>query len=204
MENILINYISAIGQSKGIVYAGANEGQEIPLCKNLTNKVYAFEPIKDDSVWSKLIKHQSEKVECFNVALTDFNGKIDFYTATNNYQSSSILKPKNHIQEFPNVGFVGKTVVEARRLDSYDFEYDVLIMDVQGAELSVLNGISNFNSLKLVIAEYTTNFLYDNACTFDDVYKKLTNNGLSFYETFGIYFNPKTKTLCGNAVFLRV
>jgi FkbM family methyltransferase len=202
---ILPEYIEKIGGSSGLIYIGANTGQEIEFCKNYTQKIYAFEPIPFDSVWGQLIKHQCEKVFCYNCALSDEEGEFEIYPSSNNFESSSLLKPKVHLSEFNWVHFADPIKVKSRRLDSFKFakECDVIIMDVQGAELKVLNGISNFDNFKLIILEYNVENTYDGACTFDELENKLTAEGFEYYESYGVYNNPNTEFYAGNAVFIR-
>jgi FkbM family methyltransferase len=205
MNATLPEYIEKIGGSSGLLYIGANSGQEIEFCKNYTQKIYAFEPIPFDSVWGQLIKHQCEKVFCYNCALSDEEGEFELYPSSNNFESSSVLKPAVHLSEFDWVKFNEPIKIKAKRLDSFDFlkDCDVIIMDVQGAELKVLNGISNYDSLKLIIMEYNIKNTYQDACTFEDFENKLNDVGFEYYESYGVYYNPNTEFYAGNAVFVR-
>ena len=55
---ILIDHVRRIGGSRGLIYVGANTGQEMGLCKQLADKIYAFEAIGEDSVWKELVKYE--------------------------------------------------------------------------------------------------------------------------------------------------
>ena len=62
---------------------------------------------------------------------------------SNNLISSSVLKPKVHLQMHPGVGFPGREEVEMDRLDNFAEEtgkFNFINMDVQGYELEVLKG----------------------------------------------------------------
>jgi FkbM family methyltransferase len=205
LNSILPEYIRKIDGSSGLIYIGANTGQEIEFCKNYTKKIYAFEPIPFDSVWGELIKHRCQNVFCYNYALSDEEGELDIYPSSNNFESSSLLKPAVHLSEFDWVKFNEPIKIKAKRLDSFDFlkDCDVIIMDVQGAELKVLNGISNYDSLKLIIMEYNIKNTYQDACTFEDLENKLNDVGFEYYESYGVYYNPNTEFYAGNAVFVR-
>jgi FkbM family methyltransferase len=205
-EKILSEYFNKIGGSRGLIYVGANTGQEIPFLKNHANKIYAFEPVGFDSVWQELLKHKDDKVECINVALSDSEQiAVDFYPASNNFESSSLLRPNESLNnEYSWLTFSDPIKVNTKRLDSYKFynNCDVLIMDVQGSELDVLNGISNFANLKIIVLEYCS-YLYENSCTFYDLNEKLSKEGFKYQETYGLYYNELTNYYAGNAIFIK-
>lgn len=81
------------------------------------------------------------------------------YRASNG-QSSSILEPLEHLKEHPDVLFEFDTLVETDVLEYYitkcTFGYgNVLVMDVQGAELMVLEGadyyVPHFDAIYLEV-----------------------------------------------------
>jgi len=205
ISEVLAHYMPKIGRSKGLIYVGANTGQELDLCKMYTNQIYAFEAIKDSSVWDVLCTHVDATTQCLNYAVSDKNGWIPMWPASNNWESSSLLKPEKHLTEFTHVKFGEPIMVSTRRLDSFTFihDCDVIIMDVQGAELQVLDGISEFTHINMIILEYISAHMYESACTFDQLYDKLTSHGFTYYESFGVYSNPHTQAYAGNAVFVK-
>lgn len=205
-DGILLKYIQSIGGSTGMVFVGANTGDELPYLKRFGTKIYVFEPITQPSVANQLNSHADNNTTIYNYAISDFNGSSVLYPATNNYQSSSLLKPTKHLEEFP-IPFIDPINVECRRLDSFDFfkSCDVLLMDVQGAELNVLNGISDFSNIKLIYCEYTSfHHLYENQCLFKDLNSKLESHGFHFCETLGTYHNPASKVVHGNAIWRKL
>lgn len=202
----LAKYIESIGGSNGIIFVGVNTGDELPYLKSICPNIYAFEPINHPSVMEQLNRHSDTNTKIFNYAISDFNGDTIMYPATNNYQSSSLLKPTKHLEEFP-IPFIEPIKVECRRLDYFDFfkSCDCLLMDVQGAELNVLNGISDFSNIKLIYCEYTSfHHLYENQCLFKDLNSKLESCGFHFCETIGTYHNPASKVVHGNAIWRKL
>lgn len=205
LDPVLNHYLDRLGRSTGLIYIGANTGQEMCLCKSLADKVYAFEAVAVPSVWNRLIQHQDHKTQCFNVALSDTEGSSLLFPSSNNFESSSLLNPGTHLTEFAWVHFGQPITVRTQRLDSFDFvnHCDTIIMDVQGAELRVLNGLTDFGNVKLIILEYTSPGMYHGAATFDEIESKLIGEGFSYEESFGVYDNPGTGVYAGNAVFVR-
>jgi FkbM family methyltransferase len=206
IDEKLEKYVQSIGGSKGIIFVGANTGDEIPFLKTISSKIYAFEPINHPSIKEQLFKYADSTVEIFNYAITDFNGNTIMYPAVNNFHSSSTLKPTKHLEEFP-VPFTEPITVECRRLDYFDFfkSCDCLFIDVQGAELNVLNGVSDFSNIKLVYCEYTSfQHLYENQCLFKDLNYKLESLGFHFCETLWAYHNPVSKIVHGDAIWRKL
>lgn len=206
IDSTLTTYMKYVQLSKGLIYVGANTGQEIPLCRTLTEKIYAFEAISDVSVWGKLITHTDSQVSCYNYALSDEEGEFEIYPSSNNYESSSLFKPGTHVTEFPHVQFsLNPITVRAKKLDSFEFvkDCDTIIMDVQGAELKVLNGLSDYSNFKLIVLEFVSKDLYIGSCTFDDILNKLTSENFTYMEAFDVYQSADASVFAGNAVFLK-
>ena len=203
----IIKYIDSIGGCNGLLYVGAGTGQELNFCKKFAKKIYAFEPITHPILWEELKKHADVNTLLYDYALSDTVGTAKIYPASNEFQSSSILQPTNNcIKEF-NLNFGLPVEVKTERLQNLSFfkECDVLFMDVQGAELKVLNGIDDFSNLKLIVTEYTNCVdIYQNACTFDDIYQKLISKGFHFCQTSGTYISPNSNLLHGNATFRKL
>ena len=73
--------------------------------------------------------------------LSNGNSEIDFNIASNEGASSSILRPGRHLEKKPNVVFNETTRLQSIRLDSMNLgPFDLIVIDVQGAELLVIEG----------------------------------------------------------------
>jgi FkbM family methyltransferase len=213
-SGILANYVKAIGGSQVLAYVGANTGVELPFIKTITNKIYAFEPVTHPVIWQALNSHKDSKTEIIDVALSNFTGEAKFYLANNNFESSSLLAPQFVEKEYPYLNFAEYTTVKTRRFDSFEFAntVDTMVIDVQGAELQVLEGITDYSNIKLIILEYTVappeHLLYKGTGTFDQIYRKLFSHGFEFCESYGAAqppgaINPVTKVVHNNAVFMK-
>lgn len=202
-DQIVQSYMERIGNSKGLLYIGANTGQEMPVLKKYAEKIYAFEPVNYPSVWNQLLTHAAEGVSFYNYALSDTTGETLFYPSSNNWESSSLFKPKFHLSEFGFVQFGDPVVIQSMRLDDFAFakDCDTIFMDVQGGELKVLNGMSDYSNLKLIILEFVSKDLYENNCVFDELYNKLSKENFVFQEVYDCWHNGDH--FAGNAVFLK-
>jgi len=138
---------------KTLVQIGASGGQELHDFINAgVTEALLIEPL--DFPFS-VLQHQLEGIPSYvpvKALISSINGKkYDFYIASNGGQSSSILEPNEHLSKFPFVSFDEKIELISCRLDTL-FLYlkneniikfdkiDMLFMDVQGAELFVLQG----------------------------------------------------------------
>lgn len=148
----------------GIIHAGGNEGEEVPLYKTYTDNIHIFEPIP----WS--FEKIDNNVKKYNVAVGSEKGTGTLLLASNN-QSSSFLSPKTHLQEHPWVSFSGQLKTEIHPIDEYEIkDCNVLNIDVQGFELEVLKGAKNtLRGIDVIFSEINEKELYENCAMLSDV-----------------------------------
>lgn len=143
---------------KGVIEVGAHWGQEYDEYKKHGVEFFVFiEPCKKahDVLQNKFGGH--DDVILFNCACGDVSGPQTMYTGpTNNGMSNSLLKPKVHLEQHPEVIFPDTEEVQVLTLDSLYFDptmYNLLNMDCQGFEDRVLKGATQI--LKLIDYVYT-------------------------------------------------
>jgi 2-O-methyltransferase len=106
--------------------------------------IYAFEPVPE--LFAKLQARASARpnVSCFQLALGNQDGVQELHVSGGGSDgSSSLLRPKEHLRDHPEVTFGQSTSVEVRTIDSWAAEngvdrVDFLWLDMQGLELPVL------------------------------------------------------------------
>ena len=143
---------------------GACEGEDsIRYSRVFKNaQIFTFEPLPSNQ---EIIINNLEKYSCSNVllqkiALCEYDGSIEFHVSQGrpqdlwegpqwNYgnKSSSILRPTSN-ERFGWLFFKNTITIPCHRLDSFCDQkniqkIDFIHMDVQGAELLVLNGAKN-------------------------------------------------------------
>jgi hypothetical protein len=83
----------------------------------------------------------------------------------NQGQSSSILKPKKHLQQYPHITFNQTQEVSIFRLEDlsiYFPKYNFLNIDVQGYELEVLKGATKvLSGIDYIISEVNCDEVYE-------------------------------------------
>jgi FkbM family methyltransferase len=182
---------------RGIIQVGANVGQECTYLKQFTNNIICFEPIP--SVF-QILKSNNPDVTCFNFALGDKNEVKPMHIASNNGESSSFLKPLNHLSYY-DVTFEQKIDLEIRRFDTLDIDlayYNVLVSDTQGYELNVLVGFGDLlNKIDAIVVEYIDSELYENDSKLNSISIFLSRFGFNLvtYSQDGIGW--------GNACYIK-
>lgn len=145
--------ISIKGEPEVIFDLGSNIGLSAIYfkLKYPQAKIYAFEP--DPNTYKKLIKNtkQFKDIFCYNIAVSDKNGKTEFYSCSGQSMSSSLVNRDN-------IESCSKIYVETRDLDTLINEFkikeiDLLKFDIEGAEFNVFNNFQNLNIIKNMIGE---------------------------------------------------
>lgn len=171
---------------KGVIHIGAHKGQEVPeYIRLLISPIALVEP--NPEVFAELQQYVG-KAKLFNVALADFDGEREMFASKNNEgQSDSLLKPKIHLEQYPDIVFDYTRLTKVTQLDKLSLnrsDYNMINMDVQGAELLVLKGGKDF--LKTIDYIYTeVNFaeVYENCALIGDIDEFLSIYGFTRVET---------------------
>ena len=153
---------------KGFIQVGAHIGQEVEIFKKLNKdaKIYLFEP--QSELFEKLkVKYENDNcISLYNLALGDSKQKQTMYKDVNNdSQSSSILKPKEHLKYHSYIKFEkdNNEIINVDTLDSLNIDgANILCVDVQGYELNVLKGSKiSLKNIDALLVEINRKELYD-------------------------------------------
>jgi FkbM family methyltransferase len=191
------NYKSKYNFSvSGIIHVGAHIGQEYDeYIENFGEiETHWFEPI--NHVFRDLQNNLSEKSKTtlYNCALGSKKYKTKMYVDSGNAgQSSSILKPKLHTEQFPHILFEEnpQTEIEVEKLDDFNISgCNMLVLDTQGFELEVLKGSTNtLNKIDYLFTEFNTVEMYEGCPGLDDLDKFLSDFDFYRAETWYTDFN---------------
>lgn len=177
---------------------GACEGEDSIKYSRLfiNSKIYAFEPLPDNIklIQNNLLRYDIRNVTFYNKALSSKDGTAEFHVSEGRPEtevesdwdygnkSSSLLPPAKHLEIVNFIQFNKKINVETITLKSFCksnniHNIDFIHMDVQGAELMVLEGASDFiSSIKVVWLEVSKVEIYRNQPLEQDVKKFMTDN----------------------------
>ena len=189
---------------KGVVQVGAHTGQEIDKIKQIDKKIkfLAFEP--NSKIFEILKKkfRNDLSVKTINKALGSRVATSNFWEASNEGQSSSILKPKNHLNYAKDISFSETEKINIETLDmylKYFDNYNFLIVDTQGYELEVLKGaMSTLKFFDYIYIEVNKDEVYENCALFSDINKFLINQNfhcshIRWWKVWGDAFYVKRK-----------
>lgn len=153
---------------RGVVHVGAHWGQEFVAYRTAGIRDIIFiEPCSPAYERLKREFGNEPDVVLFNCACSNIDGHQEIYVETRNQgQSNSFLKPKKHLEYYPEVQFMDKERVPVRMLDNLPFtrnKYNMLMMDTQGAELMVLMGANEtLKTMDYIYTEVNDQELYEN------------------------------------------
>ena len=140
---------------------GACEGEDSIRYSLLfkTATVYSFEPLPDNytKCLNNFLKFSNNKIKAFQLALSNNNGVADFFVSSGSpknaeqsgwnfgNKSSSLFPPESSYKQNEWLRFEDQIQVKTQTISSFCKEnsvqkIDFIHMDVQGAELNVLQG----------------------------------------------------------------
>jgi FkbM family methyltransferase len=187
----------------GIIHIGAHYGEEIhEYVDNGIQDIVVFEPLsKNFEVLHENLSNINANVSGYQVALGNKTGKEVMHLSSNDAQSSSILKPKEHLEHHPDVTFDGTEEVEVKTLDSFNFtQYNFINMDVQGYELEVLKGSKKtLESVDYVYCEVNRGEMYEGNAMIEEIDEYLSEYGFRRVETYW----PETWYKWGDALYIK-
>lgn len=158
-------------EPKGIVHVGAHEGEE----RDEYHKIFPH------VLWVEANPYLAGKLqglgeEVVNAVAWDAEVEVFFHT-TENTEGSSVLEPIEHTVS-------DKQLRKTRPLrDFVGCGYNVLVVDVQGAELKVLEG-ANIEQFDLVVCEISNRQRYKDAAEPQQIASFFEEKGYRFIEGY--------------------
>ena len=175
---------------RGVIHIGAHYGDEYEKFRSLGVKNFLFfEP--NPTTFKKLEEHiascdtEGVNITMVNVALghRDIEDATMYVETANKGMSCSLMKPKKHVDLYPNITFDSTIEVQQTFLDKYFYESDLDIsdfnminIDVQGYELEVFKGaVGVLSDIDYVMTEVNLDELYEGCPMLGDLDEFLGN-----------------------------
>jgi FkbM family methyltransferase len=177
---------------------GACEGEEsIKYSRLFPNaNIYSFEPLPENItlIRNNFRNYEVKNASYYNKAVSSKNGVTDFFVSSGQPEnaaksdwdygnkSSSLLQPDKHLEVASFIKFETRIKVETITLKSFCTEnnipsIDFLHMDVQGAELMVLEGAQDFiSAIKVIWLEVSKIEFYKQQPLVEDIQKFMKAN----------------------------
>jgi FkbM family methyltransferase len=185
---------------------GAHHGQSIDYLKTIFPgcKIYSFEP--DPESFKVLSRKESDRVEVFNIAISNQVGEVRFFknkiSHTNslykiNLDSNDSIRAtkersleKSAYSDEINREIRVKSTTLSKFIDDHGISHiDLIKIDVQGAEDKVLEG-ANLSIISSIIVEVSFYDFYEKSTSFMDIEKILTPAGFYLFSILDISRNP--------------
>lgn len=171
---------------KGVIHIGAHYGQEDLLYreKKIKNVMY-FEPLEKN--FEVLQSNVSKNTILHKLALGNEKKIVKmFVESSNKGMSSSVLRPEQHLKQYPHIIFNETELVQMDRLDDIDFnrsEFNLINIDVQGYELEVFKGsVKTLENIDYIITEINKVHLYENCVLISELIDFLSKYNFKLVE----------------------
>lgn len=169
----------------GIIDVGANRGQFSLACQLVkpTVPIVAFEPIPAEAKVFRRIHDWNKYVVLVQTALGEVSGEATLHLSGRADSSSLLPIGPRQAELFPSTAEVGTITVSVQRLDDLAELWpgrmnQLLKIDVQGSELSVLRGaVETLKCCRYVYAECSEETLYEGQALHGEVTEFLRECG---------------------------
>jgi FkbM family methyltransferase len=146
------NYLPRNLDVQWIMDIGANDGSvtKSGLLSFSNSKIICFEPVSE--TFNRLMQTLSsfpDRVTLHQLAVSDYEGESEIYITTFSPANSLITQSQTYEHYNPSVQSLGKQKVKVIKLDNFiqklpSRHFDIVKIDVEGSELSVLKGGKKF------------------------------------------------------------
>jgi FkbM family methyltransferase len=186
---------------KGVIHVGMHKAEEYPIYKNAGVDTIMFIEA------NKQLAHawQNDDPSCYVVhaAVSDKIEEVEFHI-TNNGESSSILELGDHANIYPHIVNVDSVKMKTSTLDMiikkvglYDFNWNILNLDIQGAELKAMKGLSDWSSIDAIFTEVNYREMYKGCALINEITEFLDSKGFKMVE------EVNTECGWGDALYIR-
>ena len=203
-----------LGQDNELVIfdVGAYVGDIAATYKRMfpQSTIYCFEPFPDS--FQKL-NHlcQDASIKAHQLAFSDKKGKTTFHTNVD-LSCNSLLPPTESDFKCYSAKSIkdGEIQVETNTIDNFCADagisgIDILKLDVEGAEVKVLDGASSMLSkqaIKLIYSEVMFIPHYTDGCLFHELAAFLNKHGYTLLNFYHLKSAKNGQLRWGNAIFL--
>jgi FkbM family methyltransferase len=179
----------------GVIHVGAFIGEEIKNYSDINiEHARFFEPqIEQYEILKKQCEATNKDYISYNIAIGSQQEEKNLYISerdggiyNGSGASSSLLRPRVHLTEHPEVRFVKKIPVKITTLDSYEFTpvFNMMNVDVQGFELEVFKGATNtLKNINYIICEVNRDEVYEGCPRIEDISEYLNQFGFTLVHT---------------------
>jgi FkbM family methyltransferase len=170
----------------GVIHVGMHKAEEYPIYKQAgVSSILFIEANRDLAhAW------QNDDENCYVVhaAVSDKVEDVEFHI-TNNGESSSILELGDHAKIYPHIVNIETVKMKTTTLDSItkhiamdEGTWDILNLDIQGAELKALKGFEDWRWIKAIFSEINYREMYKGCALEPEITEFLKSKGFEKVE----------------------
>lgn len=170
----------------GVFHVGMHTAEEYPIYKK--NGVETIIFVEANERLAHSVNIDDENCYIVHAAVSDKVEEIEF-NITNNGESSSILELGDHSKIYPHIVNVKKIKMKTTTIDSINRKlgyneqaWNVLNLDIQGAELKALKGICDWRFINAIFTEVNYREMYKGCALEPEVTKFLKEKGFNKVE----------------------
>lgn len=187
-----------------IVEAGAHRGNDTRILAKMYPKgrIFAFEPDPENYYRLKIMVAGQKNVTTIEQALGAENGSLSFYRSAQNFgASNSLLKPKKHLENHPDIQFASTITVPVLGITEFYKKYnlnqvDFFWLDMQGYEFQALQPAAELlKKTKLIYTEVNFDENFEGTVLYPQYRDWLIGLG------FEVVYEDHTSDDMGNVLF---
>jgi FkbM family methyltransferase len=149
---------------RGVIHVGMHKAEEYPIYKKSGVSSIIF--IEANGELVRDFSPNDEDCHVVHAAVSDKVEDVEF-NITNNGESSSILELKDHAQIYPGIFNIKTVKMKTTTLDSINRKiglneetFNILNLDIQGAELKALKGLGDWRFIEAIFTEVNFREMY--------------------------------------------
>ncbi len=205
MERIIRAAIRHV-KPKSILHVGASIGQELSGYQcNGVKRVVWVEAMREPY---QVLKDKVRDIPghtVINALVTDKDGDVRTFHIASTQAASSMYRRGYCKKTHPHIKEIGCLELTTRRLDTLlrehgiqEGSFDMIVFDIQGAELLALWGLGKYiNATNVIVSEVSRIPLGHGGCCYAEIKRFMKRNGFKLWKQI------IRKTGCGDAIFIR-
>jgi FkbM family methyltransferase len=170
----------------GVFHVGMHKAEEYPIYKQ--NGVDTIIFVEANERLAHEWKNDDEHCYVVHAAVSDKVEEVEFHI-TNNGESSSILELGDHAKIYPGIVNVETVKMKTTTINSINNKigyneqaWNVLNLDIQGAELKALKGIGDWRFIDAIFTEINYREMYKGCALEPEVTQFLLEKGFKKVE----------------------
>ena len=170
----------------GVFHVGMHKAEEYPIYKSAGVSTIVF--VEANKELAHAWKNDDEHCYVVHAAVSDKVEEVEFHI-TNNGESSSILELGDHAKIYPHIVNIETVKMKTTTIDAINHKigyneqaWNVLNLDIQGAELKALMGISDWRFIDAVFTEVNYREMYIGCALEPEITKFLEEKGFKKVE----------------------